>query len=75
MVTVPLHHMREGEEGIVCGNPCDSEQGTRLAELGLTEGESIHILRHGSPMLLQIGATRLCLRNDSAAQVAVLCAR
>lgn len=75
MVARPLNEMHQGDCGVVIDNSCGSAQASRLAELGLAEGESIHILRGGSPMLLQVGGSRVCLRADDTAQIAVLCVR
>lgn len=69
----PLNQMTEGEMGIVVANACQSSQTARLAELGLAEGEPVRILRSGSPMVLQIGTCRLCVRAEEAHHVAVLC--
>lgn len=73
MVTRPLNQMRPGEQGLVVENTGSSLQAARLAELGLTSGESVAILQGGSPMLLRIGESRFCVRADEAAHVAVLC--
>lgn len=75
MVTLSLTQMQEGDAGVVVHSPCASSHGARLAELGLTEGEFVQLLRRGSPMVLQIGATRLSLRAEEATHVSVLCVR
>ncbi|MBI2346992.1 MAG: ferrous iron transport protein A [Deltaproteobacteria bacterium] len=73
MVARPLNQLRSGDEGVVLHNTGTSRCAGRLAELGLTTGESVRIVRGGSPMLLQIGGSRFCLRADEAAKVAILC--
>ncbi|MBI2343847.1 MAG: ferrous iron transport protein A [Deltaproteobacteria bacterium] len=72
MNRVPLHDMVDGEHGIVLTNACHSSLTARLAELGLTEGEAITMIRRGTPMLVEIGNARLCLRDDDASTITVL---
>ena len=43
----------------------------RMAELGLRTGCRIQILQGGSPCLLQINGTRLCLRGEQAMRILV----
>jgi ferrous iron transport protein A len=43
----------------------------RMAELGLLVGSRLRVLRPGSPCLLLIGNSRLCLRSDWAMQILV----
>ncbi|MBI4366926.1 MAG: ferrous iron transport protein A [Deltaproteobacteria bacterium] len=74
MAAVALDQMDEGEEGIITANPCASRHGARLAELGLTEGNAVTLVRRGSPMVLQIGPARFCVRAEDTADIAVLCA-
>lgn len=44
---------------------------SRLAELGLHVGSRLKMLRGGSPCMLMIGNSRLCLRGDWAMQILV----
>ncbi len=67
-----LTELQEGEVAVVVHNHCATEHASRLAELGLTHGEQIQMIRRGSPMLLQIGESRLCLRSEDVAEIAVL---
>jgi ferrous iron transport protein A len=48
------------------------EQIRRFEELGLRSGARIEVVRAGSPCIVRIGDSRLCLRHD--AQVGVLVA-
>ncbi|MBI4239052.1 MAG: ferrous iron transport protein A [Deltaproteobacteria bacterium] len=75
MTALPLTALSSGDEGIVLSQDGDSRCGSRLAELGLASGESVHVLQSGSPMLLRIGESRVCVRSDEAAQISVLCHR
>lgn len=63
--------MQEGETGIVVGNHDNDGRASRLAELGLAHGEQVHMIRRGSPMLVRIGESRLCLRSEDAADIFV----
>ncbi len=67
-----LLEMKDGETGIVVNNLCSSSHTSRLAELGLADGEAVVMLQSGSPMLLQIGTSKVCLRSEDAATIAVL---
>jgi ferrous iron transport protein A len=44
---------------------------SRMAELGLRAGSRLQVLQPGSPCLLQVGATRLSLRFETASQILV----
>ncbi len=72
---LPLTKMREGEDGVVVNNPDNSPAGLRLVEMGLTAGELVRLIRRGEPMLLQVGNTRLGLRNNELEDITVDCLR
>ncbi len=44
----------------------------RLLEMGLVPGQCVRILQTGSPTLLQIGETRLCVRSDALDNVSII---
>ena len=44
---------------------------SRLQTFGLVPGAQIRVLRHGSPIILLIGDTRLCLRRRDAGAIRV----
>lgn len=73
MTNLPIIKMCDNQEGVVCTNACSNSHATRLAELGLTNGEHIRMLRAGSPMLLAIGNSRISLRAEELTEVSVLC--
>ena len=67
----PLEGLRSGEWAEVAevgGEPCWV---ARLAELGIRAGSRLQVLQPGSPCLLRVGAARLSLRADQAAQILV----
>jgi Fe2+ transport system protein FeoA len=39
----------------------------RLRELGVTPGCPVRVLRSGSPLVIQVGGGRFCLRREDAA--------
>ena len=60
---------KSGEEGVVTGLHGTSDFADRLGELGVVEGAWVRVVQHGSPMLIQIGNSRICLRRDDARQI------
>jgi ferrous iron transport protein A len=52
----------------VTGEPCWI---CRMAEMGLGIGSRLRILQAGSPCLLQVGESRLCLRGACTTQILV----
>jgi ferrous iron transport protein A len=43
----------------------------RLEELGLRRGARIEIVRAGSPCIIRVGESRLCVREDAQVRVLV----
>jgi ferrous iron transport protein A len=43
----------------------------RMGELGIHSGSRLQMIRSGSPCLLRVGNTRLCLRSDLAQHILV----
>ena len=66
-----LSDWREGEEALVVEVNGTSSLSARLRELGLTPGARIRVLRHGCPLVVQIGEGRLAMRRRDAATVRV----
>jgi len=52
----------------VVGSP---EHVRRLEELGLRDGARLEMVRSGSPCIVRIGASTLCLRNGELVAVMV----
>lgn len=72
MAPLGLHDLENGETGIVVSNHRRTTHGTRLTELGFAHGEPVQMIRQGSPMLVQVGQARLCLRSEDASEIAIL---
>lgn len=67
----PLNVLRPGqvaEVRQVVGTP---EHVRRLEELGLRDGVRLEMVRPGSPCIVRIGASTLCLRNGDLLAVMV----
>ncbi len=75
MISTALCDLETGEGGIIIDHASHDRSGARLAELGLAIGESVHVMHRGSPMLLKVGESRLCVRTDEAQHIVVLHAR
>jgi Fe2+ transport system protein FeoA len=57
--------------GVLCVE-CGKEVSSRLQELGFVPGASVEVLGSGCPMVVRVGETRLCLREEQAAGIRVL---
>ena len=68
---LPLELLRAGDWAEVVEVFGDAAWVGRMAELGLRPGCRLQILSAGSPCLLLINGTRLCLRAEQAMQVLV----
>jgi ferrous iron transport protein A len=68
---LPLDCLRPGEEADIAEVAGDPTWVCRMAELGLRAGCRVRMVRDGSPCLLQVGGSRLCLRDDGCAQILV----
>ena len=69
-----LSDLREGQAGTVEALAGDPALVQRLYELGLFEGERVEVLAFaplGDPVEVRVGNTRLSLRRQEAAAVAV----
>ncbi len=68
---IPLSMLRPGQSAAVeqvVGRP---EQVQRLEELGIRSGETIEVVKAGSPCILRLGTKRLCFREADLLQVLV----
>ena len=66
-----LTECMDGEEAEIADITVDSSLATRLRELGLISGGIVRVARQGSPMILEIGTARVCLRGEEAARITV----
>lgn len=66
---LPLTECEAGEEGEIVSLDTQSSLAARLRELGLVPGARVRVARGGSPLIVEVGAARLCLRGEEAEQV------
>ena len=71
VVNFTLTECAEGDEVCVIGIDGDSPVAARLRALGVLDGVPIRIARAGSPLIIEVGETRLCLRGPEANGVRV----
>ena len=66
---IPLTECRAGDAGVIVdvSGTCDTAK--RLAEMGVHTGSQIRVMRAGSPMIVESGNSRLCLRAEMAQSV------
>jgi ferrous iron transport protein A len=68
---LPLELLRAGEWAEVVEVFGELAWVGRMAELGLRGGCRLQVLQAGSPCLLLVNGSRLCLRADQAMQILV----
>jgi Fe2+ transport system protein FeoA len=65
----PLSECQSGEEGEVISVDTDTTLAARLRELGIVPGARVRVSRAGSPLIVEVGSARLCLRGEEASRV------
>lgn len=68
---LPLDMLRVGDCGEIAEVSGDATWVGRLAELGLKQGCRFSVLQSGTPCLLDVSGTRLCLRGGECSQILV----
>ena len=68
---IPLSSLRAGEVAEVRQVVGQADQVRRLEELGLRDGATLEIVRAGSPSIVRLGGSTLCLRNGDVVSVLV----
>lgn len=68
---VPLEFLLAGERGRICDLEGDRELIDRLAEMGISKGVEIHMVRPGSPCIVAFDNHRISFRGDESAVVLV----
>lgn len=68
---LPLDLLDAGEVAEIAEVYGDSDWVHRLAEMGLEAGRRVRMIRNGSPCLLQLKGSQLCLRGDACSQILV----
>jgi ferrous iron transport protein A len=67
----PLSMLQPGQSAEVDQVVGRAEQVQRLEELGIRSGETIEVVKSGSPCILRLGTKRLCFREADLLQVLV----
>jgi Fe2+ transport system protein FeoA len=70
-VELALTDCAAGEEVELVETGVDGGLAVRLREMGLMAGAVVRVARQGSPMILEIGEARVCLRGEEAACITV----
>ena len=68
---LPIELLTAGDWADVAEIHGDAAWVGRMAELGIRTGSRLQILQGGSPCLLQVNGSRLCLRGEQAMQILV----
>lgn len=68
---MPLDMLRAGETGEVEEVSGEPAWVGRLAELGIRQGSRVRVVQPGSPSLLDVGGSKLCLRGCDCSQILV----
>jgi ferrous iron transport protein A len=68
---VPLDLLEAGERGRVVDVDGGYEMVGRLAEMGISAGSDLRVLRPGQPCIVAVGDQRISFRGETAAVVLV----
>jgi ferrous iron transport protein A len=70
-VSIPLAVLRPGQVAEILQIVGPAEHVRRLEELGLRTGSQLEMVRSGSPCIIRIGGSKLCIRDDESLRVLV----
>ncbi len=68
---IPIELLRSGEQGRVIEIDGDQSLVHRLAEMGLCVGQTVRMVRPGSPCILAVDHQRISFRGEQAGAVVV----
>ena len=68
---LPLQFLRAGQLAVVDSLIGSAEQVHRLEEIGLRKGSSVEMVQPGSPCIVRLAGSTLCLRDAELFQVLV----
>ena len=69
--SIPLTALRPGEVAEIWQVVGPAEYVRRLEELGLRSGATLEVIRGGSPCIVRVGGSKLCIRDDELLRVMV----
>jgi ferrous iron transport protein A len=69
--SIPLVALRPGEFAEIQQVAGPAEHVRRLEELGVRSGAVLAMVRDGSPCIIRVGGSTLCIRNDELLRVMV----
>ena len=68
---IPIQKLSSGAVATVASLQGSSSEIARLAELGVRRGARIQVIRKGRPCIIQLGATRMCIRPSRDLRILV----
>ena len=68
---IPISALRPGEVAEIREIVGPIEHIRRLEELGLRSGSVLEMVRGGSPCIIRVGGSKLCIRHDELLRVMV----
>jgi ferrous iron transport protein A len=68
---IPLQFVAAGKSATVLHVEGEPHEVHRLAELGVRCGQPLQVIQAGSPCIVQLDGSRLCLRYDQECHVLV----
>ena len=68
---LPLECLRAGEWADVADVHGETDWVCRMAELGIRAGSRVQMISAGSPCMLQVSGSRICLRGAGCCQILV----
>jgi len=68
---IPLAVLRSGEVAEIHQVVGSAEHVRRLEELGLRSGSMLEMVRSGSPCIIRVGGSKLCIRDEESLRVLV----
>jgi ferrous iron transport protein A len=69
--SIPIYALRPGEIAEIHEIVGPTEHVRRLEELGLRSGSVLEMVRSGSPCIIRVGGSKLCIRHDELLRVMV----
>lgn len=68
---VRIQDLKRGEKAMITALVGNESEIARLCAMGIRGGASIELLRRGSPCIIQVEQSRICLRPNRQTQILV----